>query len=112
MNGRFDRTEIAARIRGLIAGQDGGDPAGAAARLHVDEVGLRMSIDELAPNPTVDVIAAVVVFYGVDPAWLLTGEYDAATHRGILEGQESAERAVARLMVPVIGKQGNTLRLL
>jgi hypothetical protein len=108
----FDRMAIAARIRGLISGQDDGDPARCAARLHVDEVGLRMSIDELAPNPTIDVVAAIVTTYGVDPSWLLSGEYDAATHRGILEGDESVQHAVSRLMLPVVAKQGNTLRLL
>ena len=108
----FDRMGIAARIRGLIAGQDGGDPALCAQRLHVDEVGLRMSIDELAPNPTIDVVAAIITAYGVDPTWLLTGDYDAATHRGILEDSESVQQAVARLMLPVANKQGNTLRLL
>ena len=107
----FDRVAIAARIRGLISGQDDGDPTASARRLHVDEIGLRMSIDELAPNPTVDVIAAIVVAYGVDPTWLLTGRYDSATHRSILEEQESAEQAVARLMVPM-ARQGNGLRLL
>ena len=112
MTGGFDRAAIADRIRGLIGGQHGGDPAIVARELHVDEIGLRMSIDELAPNPTIDVVAAVVIAYGVDPSWLLTGEYDPATHRGILEEQESAERAVARLMLPGIGTQGNTLRLL
>jgi hypothetical protein len=108
----FDRIAIAARIRGLISGQDGGDPARCAARLRVDEVGLRMSIDDLAPNPTIEVIAAIVTTYGVDPAWLLTGQYDAATHRGVLEGAESVQQAVSRLMLPVVAKQGNTLRLL
>jgi hypothetical protein len=94
----FDRIAIATRILSLM-GQDADDLTATAARLGVDEVGLRMSVDDLAPNPTVDVIAAVVATYGVDPVWLLTGEYDAAAHRGILEQGQSAEQAVARLML-------------
>lgn len=112
MNPSFDRIAIAARIRGLIAGQDAGDPAAAALRLNVDEIGLRMSIDELAPNPTVDVIAALVANYGVDPSWLLTGDYDSATHRGILEERESVEQVVSRLMIPMARQSGSALRLL
>jgi hypothetical protein len=108
----FDRIAIAARIRGLIAGQDGGDPARSAERLRVDEVGLRMTIDDLAPNPTIDVIVAVITAYGVDPAWLLTGDYDANTHRAILEDDEGIKQTVARLMSPGIEAEGNTLRLL
>jgi hypothetical protein len=112
MNGPFDRHEIAARIRGLIAGQDGGDLAVVAGRLGVDEVGLRMSLDDLAPNPTVDVIAALVEACGVDPCWLLTGEYDPATHRAMAESRESAAQAVSRLMAPAVDQFGNTIRLL
>ena len=77
---------IAARIRGLIGGQDV-SLSDAARRLKVDEISLRMSVDELAPYPTVDVIAAIVREYGVDPTWLLIGEYDAATHRTIADKQ-------------------------
>jgi hypothetical protein len=94
----FDRAAIAARIRDLLAGQDDGDPAIAARRLGVDEVGLRMSIDDLAPNPTVDVVAAIVLAYGVDPTWLLTGNYDSAVHRFALEDPRAVGEAVARMM--------------
>ena len=75
---------IAARIRGLLGGQDS-TLSDAAKRLRVDEISLRMSVDTLAPYPTVDVIAAIVREYGVDPTWLLTGDYDAATHRTIAD---------------------------
>ena len=53
-----------------------------------------MSIDELAPYPTVDVIAAVVREYGVDPTWLLVGEYDATSHRHIAD-KHTAELPIA-----------------
>ena len=108
----FDRAAIAARIRGLLSGQDGADPAAAALRLGVDEVGLRMSIDETAPNPTIDVVARIVAAYGVDPTWLLTGEYDAATHRPVLEETRSAEQAVSRLMLGQARGSNQALRLM
>ena len=44
-----------------------------------------MSVDKISPYPTIDVVAAVVRDYGVDPTWLLTGEYNSATHRSSLE---------------------------
>lgn len=78
------KASIAARIRGLIGDLDS-SLSDAARRLRVDEVSLRMSVDTLAPYPTVDVIAAVVREYGVDPTWLLTGEYDASFHRAIAD---------------------------
>lgn len=89
-----DRHAIAARLRGLIAGQDGGDIAVTAQRLGVEELSLRVSIDELAPYPTIDVITAVVAHYGIDPTFLLTGNYDANAHRRLLE-QDNAVAAAA-----------------
>ena len=53
--------------------------------LGVEELALRMSIDEVSPHPTIDVMIAVVRHYGVDPNWLLTGEYDPALHRVVAD---------------------------
>ena len=80
-----NRRDVAARLRALLAGQDGQDLALTAERLGVEEVSLRMSIDPDAPYPTLDVLIAVVATYGVDPKWLISGEYDAATHRRVLD---------------------------
>lgn len=87
------KAAIAARIRGLIAGQDA-SLSDAARRLKVDEVSLRMSVDELAPYPTVDVIAGLVREYGVDPTWVITGEYDSRVHR-MMEDKHTGELPVA-----------------
>ena len=85
--GHLDRIGIAARLRGLIGGQLSGDIGAVARKLAVDEVSLRMSIDPLAPYPTLDVLSAVVVVYGVDPTWLITGDYDSGTHRSVAESE-------------------------
>lgn len=73
---------VAARIRGILSGQ--GDARELAAQLGVDEMALRISIDELSPYPTIGVIAAIIREYGVDPSWLLTGNYSASSHREAL----------------------------
>jgi hypothetical protein len=94
----FDKTQIAARIRELIGTQDGGDPAVSARRLGVEEIAFRMSIDDMSPQPTIDVIAAIVRIYGVDPSWLVTGMYSAATHRRTLESDDDVStRAVLEI---------------
>jgi hypothetical protein len=77
---------IAARIRALISCEDPG-PAEASLRLGVTEDALRAAIDYIDPNPSVEVLAAVVVLYGVDPTWLLSGGYDAGTHRSAMQSQ-------------------------
>jgi hypothetical protein len=94
----LDRLAIASRIRGLCAGQDAADPLLAANRLGINERLLRVSIDELAPEPSVEVIAAIVHAFGVDPTWLLTGDYDPALHRNILDGEVGVGQVVARIL--------------
>lgn len=90
---------IAARIRGLIAGQEAGVIEATARRLGVGELALRMSIDELAPVPAFEVITAIVREYGVDPTWLVTGEYDAQTHRIALDTEPARHLSVVRAVV-------------
>ena len=86
----LDRTGIAERLRELLGGQDRGNLGATAGRLGIEELSLRLSIDELSPHPTVEVLAAVVREYGVDPTWLLTGRYDTATHRSAMETDDVA----------------------
>ena len=83
---RVKGAEIAGRIRGLIAGQAESLTA-MAELLGVHETALRISLDDVAPYPTLEVIAAVIAKYGVDPSWLLTGEYDPEIHRRMLESR-------------------------
>jgi len=93
MNGER-RRQIAARLRELLAAAGRNDPASAARELGVDEVSLRMSIDELTPYPTIDVLGAVASYFGVDPTYILTGQYDPTTHRHALELDADGCRAL------------------
>ena len=91
---------IALRIRGLLDGQDQGLIAAAARRLGVSEVALRITIDDIEPHPTLEVILAVVREYGVDPSWLLTGEYDPTSHRRALDEEASFSKSdLAKLLM-------------
>jgi hypothetical protein len=77
--------DIAARIRGLI----GDDPTAinsAALRLGVSDVALHISVDRDDPHPAIEVLDAIVWKFGVDPTWLLTGDYDFAAHQRAIEG--------------------------
>ena len=85
----FDWNAIAARIRGLVHIRDESDIPAIAARLGVSEASLRMSVEKGRPLPTLDVIAAIVRIYGLDPSWVLTGDYDSATHRDALNSDTS-----------------------
>lgn len=67
-----------------------------AARLSVTPRSLRESIDRDDPHPSSGVVLAMVQYYGVDPMWLLTGNYDSATHRQALEEPASVARLLAR----------------
>ena len=59
-----------------------------------------MSIDPDSPHPTVEVLAAVIGEYGVDPTWLLTGVYDSRTHRDAIENSDSTEAALRAQLSP------------
>jgi hypothetical protein len=99
MNSTDFETAVATRIRGIIGGQDHGLIEATARRLGVSEVALRISIHEIQPHPTLEVIVAVVRHYGVDPSWLVSGVYDAATHRKALDEEAALSHdAVARLV--------------
>jgi hypothetical protein len=90
----FDAAAIAARVRALVGGHDHSEIA--ARRLGVSELALRVTTDEDEPMPTLTVLAAVVRELGVDPTWLLTGSYNAVTHRRVLEGHDGEpDRPVA-----------------
>lgn len=67
-----------------------------AADLDVGPDSLVASIDLQAPHPSVEVLLAIIRRHGVDPTWLLTGEYDLATHREVLENPSSAIAMLAR----------------
>jgi hypothetical protein len=93
----YDRRGIAARLRELIYGVEQHERsalAETARRLRVDEQELRLSLDEESPRPTLEVLAAVVQDYGVDPTWLVTGTYDTGTHR-LAEERNSTTGAAA-----------------
>ena len=83
---------IAMRLREIVQGTDPQQLAAVAERLRVQEISLRMSIDPDSPHPTIEVLAAIIREYAVDPSWLLTGEYDPDTHRQAIEGDPIAAR--------------------
>lgn len=85
MSQLFDRFAVAARIRALLALQDAAAISRTATRMGVSELALLMTIDERDPMPVMDVLVAIIEHYGVDPAWLVTGEYDSTVHRMALE---------------------------
>jgi len=91
-----DPAQIAARLRGLIGRAD---LAALARELGIAEEMLRMSVDEVAPQPTIEVIIAVIRQYGVDPTWLMTGEYDAARHRAAIGEDQMPSRSVIAALI-------------
>jgi hypothetical protein len=92
------RHAVAARLRAVLDVHDADTLGAAARRLGVAESVLKISIDEWSPYPELVVLAAVVERCGVDPSFLLTGEYDAATHRAAMEHDgDFVERMLLRM---------------
>jgi hypothetical protein len=95
-----DRDGIAARLRGLLGDFEQYELEDFAERLGVPEVSLRASVDTLSPHPSPEVLAAAIRLYGIDPTWLLTGKYDAQTHRSVIEGDTDPLVVVRRFLEP------------
>jgi hypothetical protein len=81
----LDTRAIAGRIREMIGPQHLDRLAETAERLGVPESALRLSVDRESPHPTLDVLAAIVRLYSVDPSWLVYGEYDERSLRRALD---------------------------
>ena len=73
----------------------------ASLRLGVSVAALRLSTDVDDPHPAIEVLDALVREEGVDPTWLLTGDYDFAAHQRAIEGLgEFAASPIAPLLGP------------
>ena len=80
---------IASRIHGLISMSDRGEISTAASRLGVSEQELRDTLKHGSSSSVLKVVRAVVRLYGLDPTWVLTGQYDPSTHRSALSRDET-----------------------
>jgi hypothetical protein len=96
---RVEHALVAARIRRLIGNSRADDLSAVARDLAVSEPELRRAIDDIDPYPSLDVVIAVVRRYGVDPTWVMTGEYDLTRHRAALDDDDSPTTAdIAKLI--------------
>jgi hypothetical protein len=93
------------RIRAVVGRQSGDDLSRAADSLKLPALDLaRLLNDREAPDRAllIDAITALAFESGVDPHWLLTGEYDGAMHRHVLllgEDRTARGRAAVRNFV-------------
>jgi len=105
---------IADRLRSVMARQPGHRLSDMAAILSVDEDALRRLIEE--PERTIDVsflidvVAALVREFAVDPNWLLTGRYDSSTHRQALLLGENATHESSQALRDFVREQYQRLR--
>jgi transcriptional regulator with XRE-family HTH domain len=91
----IDRRAVAARLRSLMTA-----PVEQVARfLHVSEAAIRAAVNSLVPRPTVEVIVAAAIYYGVDPAWIVAESYDADALRAAAEGDLDATTASVMKML-------------
>ena len=89
------RLDIAARIRALV---DERPPNELAAKLHIGLDELDDAIDLSLPVHPVHVLAAISFMFGIDPTWLITGDYDAGTHRLSSISQQSAADVIRSIL--------------
>ena len=101
MSPRLDLTAIATRLRALLIRPNDGDLEEIAKRLDVAPTALLRSVDDRLPRPSLGVITAIVRQYGVDPWWVMYGDYNRETHALASEMGPAITRAdVLRLVEP------------
>ena len=104
---------IAGRIRAVTKGP-GHTLDALASILRVSPDSLRRLIREdehtIDVSFLIDVVAALVREFGVDPEWLLTGEYDSSTHRHALLLGEDRSPAGYRMLQDFVREQFDRLR--
>jgi hypothetical protein len=100
---------IAERVRGVVLRQIGSDHDVMARSLGVPEHDFRSLIEDREAvvefSILMDVLAAMVRVLGLDPHWLLTGVYDAGTHRRALELAEANGRVAEGTMRELLRQQ-------
>jgi hypothetical protein len=88
---------IAERVRGVIERQADRDLGAIARSLALPEQQFqRLVLDReraIDVGFLIDVLAAMVHVFGLDPQWLLVGTYDAGSHRRALELLETSARS-------------------
>jgi hypothetical protein len=96
---RLDWAGVLDRIKGLVSMSDQAQQQVAATLLGIDERHLQAAVKHESRISTLKVVGAVVRVYGLDPTWILTGNYDAATHRIALQGDSAAiDELLSRLV--------------
>jgi hypothetical protein len=105
---------IAERLRVVIAQQPSPRLNDLADSLGLDRDSFSLLINEqqqiIDVTFLIDVVAAVVHGFGVDPQWLLTGRYDASIHRrALLLGEDRSPQGVHALRA-YIAEQYRKLR--
>lgn len=92
---------IATRVGAIVAGRYGGDTRRAAAELGIAEPDLRrlleLRIPPISDEALADLLTEVVRYFGVDPAWLVTGHYDMWCHA--LADQRNADTRALRAQI-------------
>jgi hypothetical protein len=90
----IDWAQVSMRVRGLLGVTDTKQLSNIAERLTVSEHGLRSVVERRSREVDLNALAAIVRVYGLDPSWVLTGQYDRATHRESLEGDSERIAAI------------------
>jgi hypothetical protein len=105
---------IATRVRAVLARQPADCLERATASLEIPADALQRSIaggdDLIDISVIIDVVAVLVHECGIDPKWLLTGEYDGALHREALLLGEDRTSHGARVVREFVKEQYRQLR--
>src|SRR5689334_742679 len=105
---------IAERLRAVIARQPGHELDDMASILRVSPEALERLLNDreraIDTGILIDIVAALVREFAVDPQWLLTGQYDSAMHRRALLLREEHTNESSRAVREFVREQFQRLR--
>ena len=104
---QVQQSRLADRIKALIGVAGLEDLGRTAAELSVDERDLRRLVERRTRVWSADVLAALVLRYGIDPHWLISGVYDERTHREALDRADDGIQAMRRLIRTLMTPKGS-----
>jgi hypothetical protein len=93
-----DWAGISERVRGLVRMEEYGVEV-ASAKLGLQPDVIHAGVNGVSRSATLRVVEAVVRVYGLDPTWIITGQYDSATHRTAMQAKPAELMVILKRLV-------------
>ena len=95
----IDWAQVAHRIHGLVGAGVSGNALDDTMRVRIEERVLHQRLRKESLDSVIRLLTSIVRIYGLDPTWVVTGNFDPTTHRIALEGTQQETRSIVERLV-------------